>query len=261
MAEGENRAEQNVAQLDNNAEYEREIDLTELFYRMLASWKLITLLSVTGAVISLMVTMFLIVPTYQATSTIYVLSRKDSAVNISDLQIGTALTKDYIKVFDMWEVHETVISNLDLPYTYSQIRGMLSINNASDTRMLDISVTSTNPEEAASIANEYANVSCDFIAETMSTEKPNIVSAALVPTRPVSPNKMRNTLLGLGIGFAIATAIVVVRMLSDDKIRSADDITKYTGLYTLATIPYDEAIAKESNGQSHHKKHQKRKSH
>ena len=69
---------------------------------------------------------------------IYVLSRRDSAINMSDLQIGTALTSDYIKVFQMWEVHEAVISNLDLPYSYSKMKSMLSVVNASDTRMLDI---------------------------------------------------------------------------------------------------------------------------
>lgn len=31
---------------------------------------------------------------------------------------------DYIKVFEMWEVHEKVISNLDLDYTYADMARM-----------------------------------------------------------------------------------------------------------------------------------------
>ena len=81
-------------------------------YRLLGSWKLILCLALVFAVAFGAYTVFCITPTYQATSTIYVLSRKDSAINMSDLQIGTALTSDYIKVFKMWEVHEEVISNL-----------------------------------------------------------------------------------------------------------------------------------------------------
>ena len=216
-----------------------EIDLGDLFLQLLASWKFIVVFSILGTVISLLVTLFLITPMYKATSTIYVLSRKDSAVNISDLQIGSALTQDYIKVFDIWEIHEEVISNLDLPYSYAKLRSMLTITNDSDTRMLDISVTSPDPEEAARIANEYASVSSAFIADTMSTEKPNIVSAALVPTNPVSPKKTTNVIIGFMAGFALAVAFLTIRILSDDKIKSADDLRKFCDLPTLAIVPIE----------------------
>lgn len=227
-----------------------EIDLGDLFLQLLDSWKFIALFTVLGTVAALLVTLFLITPLYKATSTIYVLSRKDSAVNISDLQIGSALTQDYIKVFDIWEVHEAVISNLDLPYTYEELRKMLTITNDSDTRMLDISVTSPDPEEAARIANEYASVSSAFIADTMSTEKPNIVSAALVPTNPVSPNKTTNVIIGFLAGFALAVAILTIRILSDDKVKSADDVRKFCDLPTLAIVPLESEKAVKKDKQN-----------
>ena len=84
----------------------------------------------------------------------------------------------------------------DLPYSYSTMRSRLSVVNASDTRMLDITFTSPSAEEAAEVANEYAKVVSQYIADTMSTDKPNIMSVALVPSNPVSPNKTRNVMLG-----------------------------------------------------------------
>lgn len=51
-----------------------------------------------------------------------------------------------------------VISNLNLPYNYEEMRGMLTVTNDADTRMLDITITSPSAEEAAMIANEYADV-------------------------------------------------------------------------------------------------------
>jgi capsular polysaccharide biosynthesis protein len=223
-----------------------EIDLGDLLLYLLSHWKFVAAFSIVGTVIALLVTLFLITPLYQATSTIYVLSRKDSAVNISDLQIGSALTSDYMKVFDMWEIHEQVISNLDLPYSYAQIRGMLKVANANNTRMLDITITSPDPEEAALVANEYAAVSSEFIADTMSTDKPNIVSAALVPVNPVSPSKTRNVLIGFLVGFVIAVAIQTVRYLLDDKIKTADDIRRYCDMPTLAIIPLEGQIVESA---------------
>ena len=229
-----------VPQPMRQAQEEDTIDLVELMYRLLDSWKLLVCLALIGAILAGVFTTFFITPMYQSTSTIYVLSRRDSAINMSDLQIGTALTNDYIKVFSMWEVHEQVISNLNLPYSYSQMRGMLSVKNDNNTRMLDITVTSPDPQEAAAIANEYAKVASQDIADTMATDKPSMMSVALVPANPVSPNRTKNVLLGFMAGIVLAAGYVVIRMLTDDTIKTAEDIRKYTGLATLALVPMEE---------------------
>ena len=224
------------------------IDLMELIYRLIANWKLIVCMALVLAIVSGVYTVFCVTPMYQATSTIYVLNRSDSAINFSDLQIGTALTQDYIKVFKMWEVHEEVISNLGLPYTYSGMKSMLTITNDTDTRMLDITFTSPDAEEAAAVANEYAKVASQYIADTMSTDKPNIMSVALVPSNPVSPNKTRNVMLGFLLGGFIACGYVAILFLMDDKYKTAEDIRKYTGLTTLAVVPIEPENNKKGSG-------------
>lgn len=220
---------------------EETIDLLELLYALLGKWREIAAATVACALIAAIGVLFFVTPKYQASSTIYVISRKDSAINISDLQIGTALTDDYIQVFHMWEVQEKVISNLDLPYTYNQLDGMLSVTNASNTRMLEITVTSESAQEAADIANEYAEVVRDYIAKKMATDKPSIMSTALVPTVPVSPNKTKSILLGALLGFVVSAGVIVVMTLLDDTYKTADDIKKYTGLVTMAVIPLEKS--------------------
>ena len=234
---------------------EATIDLMELSIKLLAKWKLILAVALISAVVSGVVTMLFITPKYEATATIYVLSRKDSAINISDLQIGAALTSDYIEVFNMWEVHEEVISNLNLPYSYDQMRRMLKVINPSGTRMLDISFTSETPHEASTVANEYAKVASQYIADTMSTDKPNIMSVALTPTAPVSPNKTRNVMLGFLLGAFLTIGVISAHFVLDDKIKTTDDIRKYIGLNTLAAIPdedmdfeYERKYAKSRGG-------------
>lgn len=230
------------------SEEETTINLMDVFFRLLANWKLIVCLAVVFAVASGVYTMYFVTPLYRATSIIYVLS-PESIVNVSSLQLGTALTSDYIKVFDMWEVHEEVISNLNLNYSYAKMANMLSVTNTSGTRMLDISVTSPYPAEAAAIANEYAKVASEYIHETMVIDKPNIMSVALEPSNPISPSKVRNIAMGFIIGFALASAIIVLRFVMDDKVKTSDDIRLYTGLTTLAVVPIeeDEELNKTSN--------------
>lgn len=227
---------------------EDTIDLLELALGLLEHWKLIAVTAVTGAVLMALYTFFLVTPMYKATATIYVVSRNDSVLNFSDLQVGSELTSDYIKVFEMWEVHEKVISNLDLDYTYTNMASMLSVTNTSDTRMLDITVTNPDPEEAAAIANEYADVGAKYISEKMKMDEPTLMSSARVPENPFSPNKAKNILLGFVVGFVLACGVVVVRILLDDTYKTAEDIRKYAGLVVLASVPMAEnAQPKEKN--------------
>ena len=223
----------------NNA---RMIDLKDLFYRLAAGWKLILCLAVVCAVIAGVYTVYFVTPLYQATAILYVLS-PESILNVSTLQLGTALTSDYIKVFDMWEVHEAVISHLNLDTTYDRMRENLAVTNSAGTRMLDISFTSPSPAEAAAIANEYAKVASEYIRETMSTDKPNIMSQALEPTNPVSPSRTRNILIGFALGAVLAAGGMTIQFLTDDKIKTSEDIRSCTGLVTLAVVPVDESEA------------------
>lgn len=216
------------------------IDLVELMFRLMASWKLIICLVAVCAIAAGVYTQYFITPMYRATSVIYVVNRSDSVINMSDLQLGSALTNDYIKLFSMWEIHEQVLEKLNLPYSYDTAKLMLSVTNSNGTRMLDVTVTSASAEEAASMANAYAEVACDYIAERMVTDKPTMMSVALTPSNPISPNKTRNILMGIMLGGMAAVGFVTLRMLLDDKYKTAEEIRRYTGLVTLAVIPEDE---------------------
>ena len=227
------------------AEQESEIDLLEVMFRLLGGWKLIVCLAVAGALIAGIYTRYFVTPMYEATAHIYVVSRNDSVINMSDLQIGTALTNDYIRVFDMWPVQEEVRQELDLPYTYSYLRNHLKVRNSNNTRIIDITYSSPSASEAMEVANVYAKVVCSFIAETMSTSEPNIMSSALLPSSPVSPSMRNNVIIGFGAGFLLASAIIIIRMLADDKYKSAEDIRRFTGLTTLAVVPIDDSMESE----------------
>lgn len=216
---------------------EAEVDLVELMYQLLAHIRFILLSALVCATLMCLYTFWIATPLYMATSKLYVVNSKDSALNLSDLQIGSYLASDYIEVFKTWEVHEMVLRNLGLPYTYSEIESMLEIENPAGTRILYITATSSSALEAAAIANEYASVALKYIANTMATDEPNIMSVALIPVRPSSPNKTRDIVLGLAAGLFLSIGWVTLRFVMDDKIKSVDDIRKYTGMPVLAVVP------------------------
>ena len=235
---------------EDTAQEETEIDLIELFYFLLSKLRWIILVALLAAVAAGAYTFLIQTPIYEATSKLYVTNSKDSAINLSDLQIGTYLTNDYQEVFRTWEVHEMVVKNLGLDYTYTQLQNMLSVSNPKDTRILYITVKSPSAAMASILANEYAAVAKKYIYETMSTEEPNILSVALQPTHPVSPNKTRTVMLGFILGGMLMAGIFVAGFVMDDKVKTPDDILKYSGLVTLAVIPTVKAIKSARAGGS-----------
>lgn len=241
-----NEAEQRAKLAEATDERASEIDLLELFYRLVERWKYIAAAAVAGALIMGIYSFVLATPVYEATSKLYVMSSSDSAINLSDLQIGTYLTSDYKEVFDTWEVQEMVLQNLDLDYTYRKLRSCIDVTNPGNTRILNITAHSGDPSLAAAIANEFASVASRYISETMKTDEPSLLSEALVPTKPVAPRKGLNIALGFVLGALAMAVVVVVQFLMDDKIKTAEDVRRYVDLPTLALVPANSGASRKN---------------
>ena len=232
------------------SEVEDAIDLYGLFMKILDQWRQVALSAFAFALIFLLYTVMFITPTYEATAKIYVVSKKNAAINLSDLQLSNYLTNDYVEVFKTWHVHETVLSRLNLNYSYGQVRNMITVTNPADTRILYIKATSTDPAEARDLANTYADVAREFIALKMDVAEPTLFEEALKPTAPSAPSKTKNTMMGFLLGAFLAVAIITLRFILDDYIRTSDDVSKYLGLPTLGMVMLQPDEDKKPKGKS-----------
>lgn len=228
--------------------WEDEIDFGGLLYALLENIKRIIAGALVGIIIAGVYSFFIAKPVYEASCKLYVVSNGDSAINLSDLQIGSYLTSDFLQVFDAWEVKEQVIQNLDLDYDYKQLSDMLRVSNPSDTRILNVTISSGDPHEAMVLANEYASVASAYISDTMSMDRPSVLSSALEPVNPVRPRKIYNMALGCVAGGMVVALWVVVRFLLDNKIKNAEEIMKYAGMDTIAIVPSSEMYPERNAG-------------
>ena len=213
-----------------------EIDLVGLLTRIVDKWYMVILFALIGTIISCIYTFQFVTPLYQATSKLYVVNSRNSVINLSDFQIGNYLAKDYTEVFTNWHVHERVIEELNLPYSYSQLNRMISVRNIPETRILYITATSTDPKEAMEMADMYAKVACEFISVKMEQETPSKFESARLPASPSSPNVIRNILLGFALGAFLAIAIITIGFISDDRVRTPEEVNKLVGIPTLGVV-------------------------
>lgn len=124
---------------------------------------------------------------------------------------------------------------------------MVSVTNPSDTRILYITVESSDPVEAKNIADTCAQVAKEFIAKAMDSEEPNVIEEALLPTSPSAPSKSRNVMLGFLLGFVLACGIFTLQFIVDDRIRNSEEISDYLGLTTLGVLPMQTGVSKKGN--------------
>lgn len=230
---------------DDNAEL--EIDLVELMYRMIEKMKWIIGAALVGMIFVGVFTKFFVTPEYEATTKLYVQEAEGKIVDLSAINLSEKLAADYLQVFNNWEVHEKVIEALDLPYSTRAMQRMLSIDILDNTRIISITVTNTDPEEAYKIAEAYAKCARAFIVDRMLTSEPTVFEQARIPTKPSSPNTMLNVMLGTFAGAAIAVAIIFIQFVSDDRVRNAEMLQKRLGLATLGMMPVQEGAAHHDN--------------
>lgn len=226
---------------------EIEIDLRELLLELLAFWKLIILSIILIGGIAFAVSKFMMVPKYESTAELYVLTKSTSITSLADIQTGTSLTNDYIVVVKGRPVLEQVISNLGLREDYKSLYEKVALNNPSNSRILEITVTDENPAMAKAIADEIAKVSSAFIAAKMAQDPPTIIQSGYTDGSPVSPNIMKNTVLGGMLGAVLSMAIVIISYLFNDTITGPEDIEKKLGMNVLGSLPLEEA---EYDGES-----------
>lgn len=224
--------------LAESEEAEVEIDLVELVYYLRSKLFWLLLCLIIGAVIAGAVTKLMIAPKYEATSKVYMVSAStDSVVDLTDLNLGTSLSSDYRHLLQTRPIIESMIRDLELEYEYETLISMLRIETISDTRIIAITTTSTDPEEAMVISNSLADRAVTYLPQLMETSEPNIAEYAVYPTNQSSPSFKKNVALG-GIGaMAVCMLLFCVHFLMDDTIKSAEDVEKMFGVMPLTIIP------------------------
>lgn len=223
--------------VNNNDEV--EIDLGEVFHLLLSKLGVIILSGIVFCLAAVMGTMLLITPKYESTTKIVVLTNQD-------IQTSTSLTKDYAELIKSRTVTEGVIAQLKLDMTHEELLKKLSVDTPTDTRVVSITVTDTDPYTAAQIANAVRDIAFKHIQQVMDIKAVNVVETANIPDEPSSPSVPKNGVIGGLLGILLAAAVVLIVYLTNDTVKTPEDVEKYLGLSVLGTIPYSSKMGKKS---------------
>lgn len=187
---------------------------------------------------------FFVPPVYQSTTKLYVQTRQNEAGLLSsDMQTSTMLAKDYAELIQCRDVTEQVIQELGLHMSHEELLSRMTVSVPSDTRIIEISVKDTDPEEAQKIVEAVRDTAAVHIRAVTSAEAVNTAEQANLPEKPVSPKIKRDAAAAGLFGSIAAVFVLVILVLRDDRLYTAQDIEDVLEISILGTIPLDEKKA------------------
>lgn len=215
-----------------------EIDVLQLLKKLWSKKFLIIFVALFFATLVLLASIFLLKPTYTATTRIYVVNQaSENNITSQDLQAGTYLVNDYKEIIKSVEVLSDVLVEEKSDLSTAELSNMVSVSIPTDTRLIAISVEDQDPKEAAKLANSIRKLSSEKIKNVTKVQDVTTLEEAEVPDKPSSPNIKRNAVLGALVGAFLAIVGVLLGEVLDDRVRRAEDVEDILGLTLLGIVP------------------------
>ena len=219
-----------------------EIDVLSLLKTIWRKKFLILLTAILTTGLAFAYSAFLVTPQYDSTTRLYVVTQSsDNGAGITnqDLQAGSFLVKDYKEIILSQDVLNNVTTTLGIA---DDIKEKITVNIPVDTRILSITVRDSDPNQAATIANTLRDEATKKIIEVTKVSDVTTLEAAVPAEKPSTPQTKRNLVLGFIVGAFLATALVLVLEVLDDRVKRPQDIEEGLGMTLLGVVPHAEKL-------------------
>ncbi|NGO76225.1 polysaccharide biosynthesis tyrosine autokinase [Streptomyces sp. YC504] len=207
-------------------------------------------------------------PVYEARTQLFVATRhggEDTAQLNQGQTFSQARVQSYAAIVATDQVTESVVRKLRLDVEPRQLAERIKAEAPLNTVLINITVSDTEPERAAQIADAVAGRFAKVVEQLESPrgaaaagparvgdggytpvaaapQAPvhlGVTEHASVPAAPVSPHALLNLAAGLLAGLLGAGALVVLLETLDTTLKHHTDLAELTGHAVLGTIPFD----------------------
>lgn len=243
----------------NNLAGETTIDLLVLGKTLWKNAWIIILAGIICGGLAFVGTHLLVTPQYRSSFTAYVNNRSDQnndtgTLSNADLTASQSLVKTYATVISSRTVLEAAASQAGAPYSYAELKDMVDTSSVDSTEIIEVSVTMADPQMAASMAQAISTVAAEYITKILEGSSMQVVDQAVVPVKRYSPSYSKNTMLGILLGIVLASGVIILKELLDDRVKDTATLESRFGIAVIGTIPNMEAAERMGDSYSYAKK-------
>jgi capsular polysaccharide biosynthesis protein len=236
--------EEDLSSLEEKMAVEQSIDMKRYFRLLKRKIWLIFSFVVVCAVGSALISLFLMQPTYQA-STKLIVNKSEDTTSLQQIDLNTVNAN--IKLIDTYkEIIKTpaimdivVTENPDFGLTSAQLINKVTVNSVNNTQVMTVSVTDYSYEKAVRIVNAISKVFQTEIPQIMKVDNVSLLNEAQLMDQPepVSSSVVFNVIVTAFLSFLLIASIILIIDYFDDTLKNEEDVSKYLGLPTLSMIP------------------------
>lgn len=220
-----------------------ELNLKELFYEFWKRKIFVLIMIIFGVAIGMLYSSFLVKPMYKSVTSL-VLSKPTTeggatsgSITQNDITLNQKLVSTYGEIMKSRTVAKQVIDRLDLKISEDELIESISVQAKKDTELLEISVSFSDSEIAANIANTLAEVFTDKVKEVYQIENVSIIDKAEKDDIPYNVN-MTKTVVLFAFGFFVISCLVIfIKVYFNNTIKGPEDVERVLSLPVLAVIP------------------------
>lgn len=218
---------------------EQVISISEIIDAVKKRWKIIALTTVIATVVSGILSFFVISPTYEASTKIFIGKEgaESEGYNSSDVSMYQNLLKTYSELIKTKDLVNKAIDNSDYDLSVNSVLNSITVNSVAGTQMLQISYQSKSPSIAKnmleSVTTEFINVAQELVPNG----NVKVLESVELPENPVAPNKVMNVAIAFVLGMMVGFGIVFLMEYLDNTYKNKDQLEKDLDIPVLGVIP------------------------
>ena len=218
---------------------EQVISISEIFEALKKRWILIVSITLVATLISGILSFFVIKPTYEASTKVFVGKEESSleGYNTNDIQMYQKLLQTYAETIKTNEVVQAAINSTNADLSVKDVKDSLTVTPIADTQILQIKYKNNDPEVAKSILENITNEFVILSKELVPNGNVRVIEAVQLPEDPVAPNKKMNIAIAFLLGLMVSVGLVFLLEYLDNTYKNKDQLEKDLGIPVLGAIP------------------------
>ena len=218
---------------------EQVISISEIIDAVKKRWKIIALTTVLATVVSGIFSFFIISPTYEASTKIFIGKEgaESEGYNSSDVSMYQNLIKTYSELIKTKDLVNKAINNSQYDLSVNNVLNGITVNTLTGTQILQISYQSKSPSIAKNILESVTNEFITKAEELVPNGNVKVLESVELPKNPVAPNKTMNIAIAFILGMMVGFGIVFLLEYLDNTYKNKEQLEKDLDIPVLGVIP------------------------
>ncbi|WP_320798848.1 Wzz/FepE/Etk N-terminal domain-containing protein [Peptostreptococcus porci] len=209
---------------------DKELSLASIFKLIYKKKKLIVISTTLFLILGLIISKFVMVPTYSSTATVIMSPKFDTTqqISLNLLQTNVKLIDTYESIIYSEDILALVKKELNVDYSTKKLRKNIKITTNKDSQTFGIEVSDKSPKVAAQIANTVVKTLQSKVGDYYSGNVDiKLISEAKIPGEISSPNIKLNSVISVLLGILVGIFYIIIKELFNPTVTNINIIRNF----------------------------------